>query len=562
MQTLKNIHKEYLNKLAVELTTKACVNKCKCDSDDSTEKKKCLFRKTLNGCDKVLVDLWFELIDAASEVIYTKTVDDMAYPDLIREHFSQTKAKSFYEVLSDEFESVISDVYKKVCMIIPDVCRENPGFEKLVDYAEKELHEYFTFEKAFSYSRYMIENHSYIEDWFPVADMDTEEILVEAEKEPEMIYAYISEKNYEYTENIEELLEYTYHEMYKKSQKDLFSIFFDFDCDDTFDRYAEDYIDDDDFDPDYYIDDDDFDPDYDIDADSDEIEVVKELLYSYQHLRWPECRYYAHVWENIAYITSKGKDNKKKQKAVLKRTKSEGMIPTLEAQKEYYKGIEKLEKSRLEIYKSQMYTINDDIYKTKGKRSKSSSSKGDVNKIIREMYYAAFDLDILKIYEKEPYRKVKTGKATPTLLFPKCVCIEYYMDKCIGCREKCFNCEIGTSTPLIEALATALFIIAPDCTIIKEETIYIDLEMLQYIFDPNDVDSSYYFEEDDCKKDNCKEEDFDEEDSSKDDSEEDVDKESSNVGYVLENDDYQEYLDHEYFTKLYWYKDNFNEEDF
>lgn len=85
MQTLKNIHKEYLKKLAVGITNKACVSECKCGSDDSTEKKKCLFRKTLNGSDKVLVDVWFELIDAVSEVIYTKCVDDMAHPDLVRE---------------------------------------------------------------------------------------------------------------------------------------------------------------------------------------------------------------------------------------------------------------------------------------------------------------------------------------------------------------------------------------------------------------------------------------------------------------------------------------------
>lgn len=553
MQTLKNIHKEYLNKLAVELATKACVNKCKCDSDDSTEKKKCLFRKTLNGCDKVLVDLWFELIDAASEVIYTKTVDDMAYPDLIREHFSQTKAKSFYEVLSDEFESVISDVYKKVCLRIPDVCRENPEFEKLVNYAEKELLEYFTFEKAFSYSRYMIENHSYIKDWFAVADMDTEEILVEAEKEPEMIYTYISEKNYEYTENIEELLEYTYHEMYKKSQKDLFSIFFDFNCDDEddFDDNAE-----------YYIDDENYD-------------AVNELIDDYRYLGWSECMFYECVWEKIAYITSKGKDNKKKQKAVLKRTKSEGTIPTLEEQKEFYKGIEKLEKSRLEIYKSQMDTINDDIYKTKGKRSESSSSKGNVNKKIRQFYETVFGLDLFKIYEKEPYKKT-----TSTLLIPKCQKITWYMDRCVGCKKRCFRCGVVNAQPLIQALATALFIIAPDYKVIKEaiRTIdgwpLIDMEEIYFNFDPH---MTIYADEEDANKEDSDEEDsdeedfdeedsdeedFDEEDSSKDDSEEDVDKESSNVGYVLENDDYQEYLDHEYFTKLYWYKDNFNEEDF
>lgn len=480
MQTLKNIHKEYLNKLAEGIVIKCCISECKCESDNSTEKKKCLLRKNLNGSDKDLVDLWFDLIDGISEVIYKKTVDDMAYPELIRDHLSQTKAKNFYKVLSDEFESIVLDIYKKVCMRIPDACRENPGFEELVDYAKKELLEYFTFEKAFSYSRYMIENHSYIEDWFPIADMDTIGLLLTAKEEPTTLYENISEKNCEFTESIEDLLEFTYKEMYKKSEKELLLVFFD-------DTYEEAY---DAGQYEYYIN--------DCEDDDDCYPIVKNLIDDYLHRPLPIDMFYEYAWERIALITSKGKDNKKKQKSVSKKMGCEGEIPALEKQKEYYKGNPKLEHSRLQIYLSQMKTTNDDIYVKELNRSESSSSKGDVKKKILRFYDALLGINLLKIYKKDPYN----NKNVKFLLIPKHAYIPDYMKFCLGCSKTCFTCGPEKAQQLMQIITTALFIMTPDRQIIKEATKKNNkksrnnyLEDMFYTFDEYYSDE-YYYDED------------------------------------------------------------------
>ncbi len=528
MQTLKNIHKEYLNKLAEEIVNMACVSECKCNSDDSTEKKKCLFRKTLNGSDKVLVDLWFDLIDAVSEMIYTKTVDDMAYPDLIREHFSQTKAKSFYEVLSDEFESVILEIYIKVCLKISDVCRENPGFEKIVDYAKEQLLEYFTFETAFSYSRYMIENHSYIKDWFAVADMDTIKMLEIAKEEPPKIYALFSEINCEFTESIEDLLEHIYKEMYKKCEKDLLSIFFDDVNEDAYYAKVEE-----------------------LDGDEEEYyPAVSELISDYLQRPLPEEMFYEYVWERIAYIVCKKHDNKAIQKSASKAMGYEGTIPPLEKQKEYYKGKKKLEESRKQIYLSQMKMTNDDLYVKELNRSGSSESKGDVKGKILNFYDTLFGIDVLNIYIKEPYNK----KEPKSLLLPKHAYIPDYMKKCPGCRKTCFNCGIKNAQTLIQIFATALFIMVPDCKTIEEEFKFkngkrcINWDDIYYTFDSSMVEEAYRNESD--------------EEDSDDDCDENVASKNTGTQYYDLNcldkyDSYQEYLDQEMFTKMYYYEDQY-----
>jgi len=383
MQTLKNIHKEYLNKLAEEIVNKACFKECKCDSDDLTEKKKCLFRKSLDRNDMKLVDLWFDMIDAISEVIYTKSVDSMAHPDLIRLHFSQTKAKSFYEVLSDEFESVILDIYIKVCLKISDVCKENPGFKKIIDYAEEQLLEYFTFETAFSYSRYMIENHSYIEEWFPIANIDTKEILEISHKEPTLCFAQVSRNNYKNTENLENLVKYTYEEMYKKKLGWLKNVFSDGIFNTTCDYYKDNYMD-------FGKDEDDY------------LNGLKNLIECYQNLGVTREMFYGDVNEKIGYIMTGDSHNAKRKKEEVRDIIDEdGNLIKEKFAGNVFENDEMLAKSRLEIYKSQLAPLHDNRLHLN--RDKNSHSNGKLNKLVRDFYKDLYGLDLSKIYKKAPY---------------------------------------------------------------------------------------------------------------------------------------------------------------